>query len=63
MGDPQPRGFRQAPLKPSDIFFELDLVNNNNNNNMLAYKAPVCQKTFGRKLAVSHPENNAKSNR
>jgi len=27
MGDPQPRGFRQAPLKPSDIFFELDLVN------------------------------------
>jgi len=21
MGDPQPRGFRQAPLKPSDIFW------------------------------------------
>jgi len=46
MGDPQPREFRQAPLKPSDIF----LVGSG-------------KPTFGRTLAVSHPENNAKSNR
>jgi len=27
------------------LFLVFNCYNNNNNNNMLAYKAPVCQKT------------------